>query len=224
VHGPRLPFAPACERNRRLLASAREQRSPFGAAAKTAGPDAKLLSDDRRPRIRFLAHNSRPTAPVTPRWPLVNGPGHVGPSAERRTPADPQVPRGSSTSMSFAQESGGSTCRRADPDVRILHRLDLLQGSQSRRAVRPSLSSPPTPSFRGGQWDESRGKDKSDVYYGGVGYGGNRGPFVKHGLFDRRAEVVRGGPDDKAIQKALVFVSRCQNSKASTTPPSSPLK
>ena len=32
---------------------------------------------------------------------------------------------------------------------------------------------------RGGQWDESEGKDRSDLYYGGAGYGGRRGPTCR---------------------------------------------
>ena len=66
--------------------------------------------------------------------------------------------------------------------------------------------------IRGIQIDEKKGKEKSDSSYGGVGYGAKSRPDLSNTAFLIDALKAAGaGPDDEAIQKALVFVSRCQN-------------
>ncbi|NLE61055.1 MAG: terpene cyclase/mutase family protein [Planctomycetes bacterium] len=65
---------------------------------------------------------------------------------------------------------------------------------------------------RGSQWDESKSKDQADLSYGGAGYGGKTRPDLSNTAFLIDALKSCGaGPDDKALQRALVFVSRCQN-------------
>jgi squalene-hopene/tetraprenyl-beta-curcumene cyclase len=65
---------------------------------------------------------------------------------------------------------------------------------------------------KGEQWDESKGKDRASFEYGGAGYGRNKRPDLSNTQFFVEAlRSVGDGPDDPAIQKALVFVSRCQN-------------
>lgn len=62
------------------------------------------------------------------------------------------------------------------------------------------------------QWDEGEGKDPSDVYYGGAGYGSKARPDLSNTSFlvDALHELGRD-KNDESIQKALIFVSRCQN-------------
>lgn len=71
------------------------------------------------------------------------------------------------------------------------------------------------------QWDETEGIDPSDFRYGGAGYGRNARPDLSntHFLIEALRAVGRG-PDDEAIRKAIIFVSRCQNleSEHNTTP------
>ena len=66
------------------------------------------------------------------------------------------------------------------------------------------------------QWDESEGKGHDDPFYGGAGYGGNNSrPDLSNTAFMIEALRDSGLPaDDPALQKALVFVSRCQNLKS----------
>ncbi len=74
---------------------------------------------------------------------------------------------------------------------------------------------------RGIQWDSEDGIDKSSPNFGGAGYGGKRRPDLSNTSFLMDAlKSVGAGPDDEAVQKALVFVSRCQNleSEYNTTP------
>lgn len=65
---------------------------------------------------------------------------------------------------------------------------------------------------KGIQWDESEGKDESDLGYGGAGYGKHKRPDLSNTAFLVEALKATGnGADSEAIQRALVFVSRCQN-------------
>lgn len=66
---------------------------------------------------------------------------------------------------------------------------------------------------KGLQWDEGEGKDKSDVNYGGAGYGGEKSrPDLSNTVFLLDTLKACGkGADDEAVQKAIIFVSRCQN-------------
>ena len=66
------------------------------------------------------------------------------------------------------------------------------------------------------QWDEGEGKNAADPFYGGAGYGGNNSrPDLSNTSFMMEALHDSGlAADDPALQKALVFVSRCQNLKS----------
>jgi squalene-hopene/tetraprenyl-beta-curcumene cyclase len=69
------------------------------------------------------------------------------------------------------------------------------------------------------QWTEAENEndkslkiDKSHPFYGGAGYGKNKRPDLSNTAFMIDALKEAGnGPDDEAMKKALVFVSRCQN-------------
>src|SRR3989304_3716614 len=62
------------------------------------------------------------------------------------------------------------------------------------------------------QWDERMGHDKSSPSYGGAGYGRNKRPDLSNTNFFMDALKAAGtGPEDEAVKKALIFVSRCQN-------------
>jgi squalene-hopene/tetraprenyl-beta-curcumene cyclase len=71
------------------------------------------------------------------------------------------------------------------------------------------------------QWDEAEGKDESSFSYGGAGYGSKKRPDLSNtSFFIDALKAVGNGPDDEAMKKALIFVSRCQNleSEHNTTP------
>ncbi len=62
------------------------------------------------------------------------------------------------------------------------------------------------------QWTESQGQDPSSAAYGGAGYGKHKRPDLSNTQFLVDALKSAGaGPNDEAMRKALVFVSRCQN-------------
>jgi squalene-hopene/tetraprenyl-beta-curcumene cyclase len=62
------------------------------------------------------------------------------------------------------------------------------------------------------QWDEDEGHEVSSMSYGGAGYGSHERPDLSNTSFlvDALHSVGRG-EDDPAMQKALIFISRCQN-------------
>jgi squalene-hopene/tetraprenyl-beta-curcumene cyclase len=65
------------------------------------------------------------------------------------------------------------------------------------------------------QWDEDEGKSADNVFYGGAGYGSSSRPDLSNTSFLLDALHSLGrGDDDPAVQKALIFVSRCQNLKS----------
>lgn len=71
------------------------------------------------------------------------------------------------------------------------------------------------------QWDEGEGIDPAKPEYGGAGYGSKSRPDLSNTSFLIEALKDAGcSEDDPAIQRALAFVSRCQNleSPHNTTP------
>src|SRR5262249_36635367 len=65
------------------------------------------------------------------------------------------------------------------------------------------------------QWDEDDGKDPKDDFFGGAGYDSKSRPDLSNTQFFLEALHAAGVPkDDPALQKALIFVSRCQNLKS----------
>jgi len=67
------------------------------------------------------------------------------------------------------------------------------------------------------QWDEEEGKQPSDDYYGGAGYDSKSRPDLSNTqMFLDALKEAGVSPDDPALKKALIFVSRCQNIKGET--------
>lgn len=66
--------------------------------------------------------------------------------------------------------------------------------------------------IRSQQYGEQNGTDRENLFYGGLGYGnGSRPDLSNTQFFMETLHDLGAGPDDEAIQRALVFVSRCQN-------------
>ena len=64
--------------------------------------------------------------------------------------------------------------------------------------------------LKGLQSDEQNNRKPDDVSYGGVGYGGPDRPDLSNTHFLIEAlEAAGDGPDDDAVKRALIFVSRC---------------
>jgi hypothetical protein len=183
------------------------------AADKVLGPDPQQYQAVVSRGIEFLATQQAENGSVS----LHIG---IGPTAMAtlgllragRSVNDPQVAKSLKLLEEYAQESGGihmpggripvyETCiavicfKEANGDGRY---NKLIQNAEKF--------------LRSNQWDESREKEKSDVYYGGVGYGAKSRPDLSNTAYLVDALKSCGAAsDDPAIQKALVFASRCQN-------------
>jgi squalene-hopene/tetraprenyl-beta-curcumene cyclase len=74
--------------------------------------------------------------------------------------------------------------------------------------------------LKAAQWGETPAADRSEPTWGGAGYGKHKRPDLSNTAFLVEALRAAGNsPDDEAVKRALVFVSRCQNleSEANTT-------
>ena len=66
--------------------------------------------------------------------------------------------------------------------------------------------------LKGLQWDEGEGHELTSGFYGGQGYGSHKRPDASNTQFFMDALKEAGeDADSEAIQKALIFMSRCQN-------------
>jgi squalene-hopene/tetraprenyl-beta-curcumene cyclase len=75
--------------------------------------------------------------------------------------------------------------------------------------------------IKGMQMDADEGHDPSSPAYGGAGYGKHKRPDLSNTSFFLDALKSAGnGPEDEAVKRALIFVSRCQNleTEHNTTP------
>jgi hypothetical protein len=185
----------------------------MAADGKIFGPAPKLYESTVSRAIQYLATHQSEEGALSPQI-------GIGPTAlatlgllrSGRAVTDPQVSKGLAYLENYVQEDGGihmpggripvyETCialvcfQQANRDG---HYNEIIKNAEKF--------------LRDGQIDESKGKDKSDFAYGGVGYGGRSRPDLSNTAFLVDALKSCGAADnDPAIQKALVFVSRCQN-------------
>jgi squalene-hopene/tetraprenyl-beta-curcumene cyclase len=137
-----------------------------------------------------------------------------------RTPDDPLVAKSLRYLEGFVQPDGGiynpqGSNRNYETCIAMMCFAEANRDGRYR-----DLLAKADKFVKGLQWDEGEGHDKSSVNYGGAGYGSKKRPDLSNTSFLIDALRAAGdGPDDPAIQRALVFVSRCQNleTEANTT-------
>ena len=192
------------------------------AEAKSVGPDPQLYETTVGRAIQFL------TASQSDDGSLSSHVG-IGPTAlaalgllrSGRTAADPRVAQSLKYLEESTQESGGihtpgSRISIYETCIALVCFQEANRDGRFDKAIREAEKF-----IRGGQWDESKGRDASDPAYGGAGYGGKSRPDLSNTAFLIDALKSCGaGADDPAIQRALTFVSRCQNleTEHNTTP------
>jgi squalene-hopene/tetraprenyl-beta-curcumene cyclase len=190
------------------------------AAAQAAGPSGPALGADPKPlqqavdrAVRFLQTAQAPDGSFS---------NYAGPGVTAlvitallrngRGVSDPMVARGLKYMEGMIRPDGGvyqagavysnyETC------------LAILCFKEANRDGRYDKVLKAADAFvKGKQWDEGEGIDRSNPSYGGAGYGKKERPDLSNTQFLVEALRAAGnGPDDENVQKALVFVSRCQN-------------
>lgn len=138
-----------------------------------------------------------------------------------RSPEDPMIAKALEYLQGYVQEDGGiynpeGHWRNYETSLSVLAFNEANRDGKYDKLIKGGDNF-----LRGIQWDAEEGADESNYSYGGGGYGGHKRPDLSNTGFLIEALTSTGsGPDDPAIQKALVFVSRCQNLESSynTTP------
>ncbi|MBL9122129.1 MAG: terpene cyclase/mutase family protein [Planctomycetaceae bacterium] len=129
-----------------------------------------------------------------------------------RTPSDPVVAKSLKFLEGFVQPDGGIY----NPKGHHLNYETCIAITCFTEANRggkyDALLAKAAALVRQMQWDDGEGHDRNSVNFGGAGYGSKNRPDLSNTSFMIDALKAAGaGPDDPALQRALVFVSRCQN-------------
>ncbi len=129
-----------------------------------------------------------------------------------RSPTDPRVAKSLDYLKTQIRDDGGiyqlgSLYRNYETCLAILCFGQANRDHQYDRLLKRAESF-----VKGLQWNEEEGHDRSSTSYGGAGYGKHGRPDLSNTSFlvDALNSLGRGA-DDPAMQRALAFVSRCQN-------------
>jgi squalene-hopene/tetraprenyl-beta-curcumene cyclase len=183
------------------------------AHAQAFGPDSRLHQTTVDRAIRFLAASQSRDGSLSPHI-------GIGPTAiaalgllrSGRGPTDPQLAKSLAYLEQYVQKSGGihtpgTHIRTYETCIALVCFQEANRKGQYDKTIQRAERF-----VRSGQWKENQGKYKPDLYYGGAGYGGTTRPDLSNTAFFIEALKSCGAEaDDEAIQKSLVFVSRCQN-------------
>lgn len=185
--------------------------APVRSNQRDAGPS---LADVSRKAIDFLRHKGQAEDGSFSRQAGPAVTALVATSLLRNglSPNDPLVAKSLKYLEGFVHEDGG--IYRPDSTVQNYETcLAILCFSEANRDGRYNKLLKNADRFiKHLQWDEGEDKDESDLSYGGAGYGKHKRPDLSNTNFLVDALKAAGdGPDDEAMKKALVFVSRCQN-------------
>ena len=135
-----------------------------------------------------------------------------------RSPDDPMVARSLKYLEGFVQEDG-SIAKAGSRLPNYETCLAVMCFSEANKNGRyDAILKKADGYLKGQQFAEAQGKDKSDVNYGGAGYGGDSRPDLSNTAFLVDALKATGNEaDSEAIKRALVFVTRCQNLETELT-------
>lgn len=129
-----------------------------------------------------------------------------------RSPDDPAVAKSLKYLESFIREDGGiyapdSFYKNYETCLSILAFTEANKDGRYTKLLKKAIAFATDT-----QWDEKEEKPKSDTFYGGTGYGRSKRPDLSNTTFFMDALKAAGeGADSEAMQRALIFVSRCQN-------------
>ena len=190
-----LTFRPVCVRADETVGSAELVTKAVGFLRPRQGQDGSWSADRKEPGITALVVSAM----------LRSG---------RVTPNEPAVTKGLAYLERFLGPKGGlseAPHSNYTTSVALMAFHEANQGGRYDRIIKGGQEFLKTM-----QWDEGEGKGRESEYYGGAGYGGtNSRPDLSNTSFMMEALHDTGLPaDDPGLQKALIFVSRCQNLKS----------
>ncbi|HEY2415034.1 MAG TPA: prenyltransferase/squalene oxidase repeat-containing protein [Pirellulaceae bacterium] len=141
-----------------------------------------------------------------------------------RSPDDPLVAKAIKYVEKFIQDDGGIyNAGTVNKNYETCIAM-LLFTEANRNHKYDSLLAKADKYIKSNQWGATheREADPTDVKYGGTGYGrtNDRPDLSNTSFFLDALKATGNGPDSEAVQRALVFVSRCQNLETAynTTP------
>jgi squalene-hopene/tetraprenyl-beta-curcumene cyclase len=183
------------------------------ATADDATTNASSLKAVRAKAVRFL----KLTQSTDGTWTTANVPGItalcVTSLMQSGVPADDaSVARGLKFLTGLARDNGGiyhpqTQHRNYETSISVLALSAANKDGKYDKIIRNAEKF-----LRGLQWDEDEEQKPEDAGYGGAGYGKHQRPDLSNTQFLLEALKTAGvKADDPAMQKALTFVSRCQN-------------
>ncbi len=192
-------------------------------AAEAIGPDAAALKAARQKAAAFLkTSQSEDGSWTSAEAPGVTGLVTFGLLAGGVPADDPTVAKALKHIETFVQPNGGIYFPKSNHASYETAISVMVFAAANQGGKYDALLAKADKYLRGLQWDETEKTDKSDVKYGGTGYGRNNDrPDLSNTVFFLEALQASGAKkDDPAVQKALIFLSRCQNleTENNTTP------
>jgi squalene-hopene/tetraprenyl-beta-curcumene cyclase len=189
----------------------------LGDETKKVGPDQKQLDAVRSKAIRYLklsqASDGTWTAPNVPGITALTVTALLKSGVSKD---DPVVAKSLKFLESLKQKNGGIY------HAQTLHRnyetsISVLAFSAANSDGKYTETIKDAEKFlRDLQWDKGEGLESDDAGFGGAGYGKHQRPDLSNTQFLLDALKEAGvKADDPAMQKALTFVSRCQNLESS---------
>jgi len=182
--------------------------------AQTVGPKADELAKSRQRAVNFLKTTQFNDGSWTsPTQPGISGLVTFALLQSGVPTSDPVAEKALQHFESFIQPDGGiyaPKSRHANYETSI---AILALSAANQQGKYTDVLKKAEQYIRKLQWDENELTDKSDVKYGGAGYGtsGDRPDLSNTTFFMDALKATGATPDDPAMQKALVFLSRCQN-------------
>lgn len=180
----------------------------------------KAVNYLRQSQAEDGSFSASPRSGIGPTGVIVSGLLEAGIPAD-----DPMVAKGLAFMQKYVQEDGGiytsggmfgnyESCIAITCFAKANQRI--RENKKSESGPYDELLAKAEKYIRGCQYTEDQGYSPDNVYYGGSGYGiaGNRSmrPDLSNTHFlIETLKSLGAAEDDPAIQKAVVFVSRCQN-------------
>ncbi len=184
-----------------------------GRAEETVGPSAESLASSRAKATEFLIASQQSDGS----WTSEKQPGITGLVTFALLeggvkPDHPAVTKALKHLTAYVQPDGGiyhpeTGHKNYETSITLLAFRAANTNGQYDALLKKAVEF-----LRGIQWDEAEGADPSQPAYGGQGYGRSKRPDLSNTAFFLEALKSSGvAPEDEAMQRALVFISRCQN-------------